>query len=92
MVALHTTMKLDVQKMDKSTESLQSDIVIKRHTIKRLHFCLECMRKFVTPKKFLSEFINTNYWITTTGLTCILEKIDTVQQSNAKSIAIYQTK
>ena len=44
------------------------------------------------PKKFLSEFINTNYWITTTGLTYILEKIDTVQQSNAKSIAIYQTK
>ena len=43
------------------------------------------------PKKFLSEFINTNYWITTTGLTYILEKIDTVQQSNAKSIAIYQT-
>lgn len=29
MVALHTTMKMDVQKMDKSTESLQSDIVIK---------------------------------------------------------------
>ena len=44
------------------------------------------------PKKFLSEFINTNYWITTTGLTYILEKIDTVQQSNAKSIAIYQSK
>lgn len=26
------------------------------------------------PEKFLNEFINTNYWITTTGLTYILEK------------------
>lgn len=35
-----------------------------------------------SPQKFLSEFINTSYWITTTtGLTYILEKIDTVQQS-----------
>ena len=37
--------------MDKSTESLQSDIVIKKHTIKRLHFYLECMRKFATAPK-----------------------------------------
>lgn len=41
------------------------------------------------PEKFLNEFINTNYWITTTGLTYILEKIDTVQQSNAKSIELF---
>lgn len=37
--------------MDKSTESLQSDIVIKKHTIKRLHFYLECMRKFATADR-----------------------------------------
>ena len=37
--------------MDKSTESLQSDIVIKKNTIKRLHFYLECMRKFATAPK-----------------------------------------
>lgn len=48
--------------MDKSTESLQSDIVIKKHTIKRLHFYLECMPEVCDcPEKFLNEFINTNY-------------------------------
>lgn len=61
MVALHTTMKMDVQKMDKSTESLQSDIVIKNIQSRDYTSILNVCGSLRLRPKFLNEFINTNY-------------------------------